>query len=262
MKKLTARCIHIKQLTQNDIQVMFELFGDYYANVQLEQFQKDLFAKDYVFLLCCAQSKEIKGFSTIVSVESELNQKTVRGFFSGDTVVHKDYWGQGTLGVAFLKFLFLQKLRRPLEPLYWFLISKGYKTYLLMANNFAWHYPRYERVTPANVQSLVDGFAAQLYPQSYDQSRGIIKGVNLDSKDHLKSHIAPIGDTLLRSNPRVAFFQDQNPNWQHGEELACLAEMTLGMPFKYQAKFLWRKVQKILPNWQGSKLKQNEDAAG
>lgn len=46
------------------------------------------------------------------------------------------FWGRRSLGVAFLIYMFKKKLARPSVPLHCFLISRGYKTYLLMANNF------------------------------------------------------------------------------------------------------------------------------
>lgn len=260
MSKLTSNCVRIQDLKASEIKDMFVLFGEYYANVSETQFQTDLAKKDYVFLLKCAQSRQIKGFSTIVSIRSELaNKKVVYGCFSGDTVIHKDYWGQGTLGVAFLKFLFLQKLRRPLVPLYWFLISKGYKTYLLMANNFSNYYPRFEEPTPAESQAILDSFAFTLYPDQYNPERGIISSADLEHKDHLKSNVAPISESLL-ANPRIAFFQAKNPNWLQGEELACIAEMTLWMPLKYQSKLMVKQLQKLLPRVKTSPI-STEDVA-
>lgn len=249
MSKLTAVCVKVSTLKPAEVEEMFCLFCDYYANVSVDQFKKDLFKKDHVFLMRDPLFPDIKGFSTIVSVVAQpLNQgKPVRGFFSGDTVVHQDYWGQGALGVAFLKFLFLQKLRRPFEPLYWFLISKGYKTYLLMANNFPCHYPRYEKPTPPDIQALLDSFASQLYPEGYDPLLGTIAAPDPEQKDRLKTQVAPIGDVLLKHNPRIAFFVEKNPGWKQGNELACLAEMTFAMPFQYQSKIIRKRLSRIIP---------------
>ena len=141
MKKLNAACVKVSTLKPGEIDEMFRLFENYYANVSHAQFKADLLKKEHVFIMRDPQQPDIKGFSTIVAVEAKTVGKSAgrsaRGFFSGDTVIHQDYWGQGALGVAFLKFLFLQKLKHPLSPLYWFLISKGYKTYLLLTRNFA-----------------------------------------------------------------------------------------------------------------------------
>ncbi|PIQ24724.1 hypothetical protein COW36_23395 [bacterium (Candidatus Blackallbacteria) CG17_big_fil_post_rev_8_21_14_2_50_48_46] len=248
MKKLKAFGYRVADLKPAQIQTMFQLFSEYYANVSFEQFRKDLLKKDHVFVLKDQQSLEIKGFSTIVALHSEVQGKPVRGFFSGDTVVDREYWGQGTLGVAFLKFLFLHKLRKPFQPLYWFLISKGYKTYLLMANNFQTHYPRFEKSTPPEIQSLIDTFSHTLYGEHYLQEQGVISFAGHQShlKDALKQDITPITEELLQ-NPRVAFFQSKNPGWLAGDELACVALMTFSMPFYYQYKLLKKRFSRSKP---------------
>ncbi len=246
MKKLSAFGYAIKDLSPTDIEAMFLLFAEYYANVSAEQFRKDLLSKEHVFVLKDSRSLEIKGFSTIVSLKTEIDGKQVRGLFSGDTVVHHEYWGQGTLGVAFLKYLFVQKLKKPTQPLYWFLISKGYKTYLLMANNFKTHYPRFETETPAPVKQIIDHFSQTLYPEHYDEEHGIIQfsDQHANFKDCLKADITPITDDLIASNQRIAYFASQNRRWQQGDELACVAEMTFSMPIYYQMKLMrkmWRR---------------------
>jgi len=246
MKKLQAFGYAVHDLKPAEIKTMFQLFAEYYANVSFEQFQQDLLAKDHVFVLKDKRSLEIKGFSTIVSLQTEVQGRQVRGLFSGDTVVHQDYWGQGALGVAFLRYLLLQKLRSPFEPLYWFLISKGYKTYLMMANNFKTHYPRYEAETPPEMAQLLQTFSETLYPGYYDAEKGIISfsQQRAQLKDCLKADVTPISDDLLASNARIAYFARRNPRWQEGDELACVALMTFGMPLAYQLKLLrklWRK---------------------
>lgn len=245
MKKLKAFGYAVSDLSTAQIESMFQLFAEYYANVTYEQFRKDLSQKDHVFVLKDKATLEIKGFSTIVALNSTVNGKPVRGFFSGDTVVDREYWGQGTLGVAFLKFLFLHKLRKPFEPLYWFLISKGYKTYLLMANNFQTHYPRCEKPTPPEIQTLINTFSTTLYGDCYYADRGVISFAGQQShiKDALKEDITPISEDLLK-NPRVAFFAEKNPQWDQGDELACVALMTFSMPFYYQLKTFKKLAQR------------------
>ncbi|MEZ0372201.1 MAG: hypothetical protein ACAI44_24145 [Candidatus Sericytochromatia bacterium] len=269
MKKLNAACVRVNSLKPAEIDEMFRLFCDYYANVSYEQFKTDLLKKEHVFVMRDPRLPDIKGFSTIVAVEATTVGKdagrTARGFFSGDTVIHQDYWGQGALGIAFLKFLFLQKLRRPFSPLYWFLISKGYKTYLMMANNFACYYPRYDQPTPPDIQVLLDSFATQLYPESYQPATGLIVHPEDQAKDRLKTQVAPICEKLLLENPRIAFFAERNPGWKQGDELACLGEMTFMMPFEYQFKLLRKQTLRIfgrlLPGFKPSPLPPTEESA-
>lgn len=251
MKKLKCTNRRVRELNETEIKSMHSLFCEYYLNADYSQFKSDLLEKDYAFVLRDKATQEIKGFSTIVEMNTTVKNKNVRGFFSGDTVIDREYWGQGTLGVSFLSFLFTQKLKRPFTPLYWFLISKGYKTYLLMANNFKTHYPRFEKKTPGHIKSLIDTFATELYQDHYNASKGVISFSKHEAKkkDCLRSNITPITEEMMLNNKRIKYFASNNPGWEQGDELACIAKMTLSMPFFYQIKILkkqWRKLERKL----------------
>lgn len=239
--KLKAQTVRLSEINEQDIARMFDVFSRYYENTSFEQFQLDLKTKEAIFLLRDSLSQEIMGFSTILGLKTSVNNKMIKGLFSGDTIIEKEYWGQGALGVAFLKYLFLQKIKNPFRPLYWFLISKGYKTYLLMANNFQEHYPRFEKQTPSDKQEIIDTFASKLYEQYYSSEKGVISFQNKGhQKDHLKCEITPISRDMMLKNPRIHFFAEKNPGWEQGDELACIAKMTFTMPLYYQLK-IWKK---------------------
>ncbi len=236
MGTLSARIVGVDGLLQAERARMFALMDRYYDSVDPARFHADLANKDSVILL--EDAGLIQGFSTLRTLTFEAGGRTHRGIFSGDTVVDRPYWGQRVLGRAFLMHLLREKARRPLSPLWWLLITKGYKTYLLMANNFGEHWPRYERATPPLQQSLVDGFASQMFGDDYRGERGLI--VHEESLGQLKAGIAdPLPDAVDRL-PRVAFFLERNPGWAEGHELACIARMTWGMPLKYVLKAWWK----------------------
>src|SRR5215510_6978122 len=158
---LTASLVSVANLRTEDKARMFALIQKYYNAVTEKTFQADLAQKDAVILL--RDRGALQGFSTLVSLQMTLDHKKVYGIFSGDTVIEKQYWGQRALPKAFLRYLFREKLKRPFSPLYWLLITKGYKTYLMMANNFSEHFPRYEKPLPARVKPLMDAFYTALY---------------------------------------------------------------------------------------------------
>jgi hypothetical protein len=234
--KLKAKIVPVGQLSAAEQARMLLLMQTYYDNVSREQFFADLAKKSRVILLLDKAEGQIQGFSTLLCVRLSRDGKIVRGIFSGDTVVDKKYWGQRRLGKAFLRFLFTEKLRHPFEPLYWLLISKGYKTYLMMANNFSEYYPRPDRPTPAAKKALMEAFYSSLYGGAYRAQTGLIRPSG--EACQLKTGVAAISNQLLQNNAKIAFFQAANPDWQKGAELACLARMTIWMPFRYALKVL------------------------
>lgn len=231
--KLVALVINPKEIESIELSRMYHLFSQYYEGHPFETFKKDLYEKEDVILLKDSQSKEIQGFSTILKVEIKKDNKTYYGIYSGDTVVANEYWGSPALGIMFLKYLWKQKIKHPFRPLYWFLISKGYKTYLLMANNFAVHYPRFEEKTKKHHQELMDAFYSKKFKNNYHGEDNLM--VPDGDTCHLKAEVADIHCTML-GLPRVKYFQDKNPKWQEGTELCCIAEMSIFMPPKYMLK--------------------------
>lgn len=232
-KELKATTVRIKKLKRPEIERMYELFSEYYQNHTLQSFEHDLYEKNHVILLRDAKDKTLQGFSTLLRVPLKKAGKNVLGVYSGDTVINKEYWGSPALGIEFLLYLWKLKMKRPGTAVYWFLISKGYKTYLLMAKNFATYFPRYDRETPPEYRELMNDFYGKKFSEHYNPETGLI---TYEGKAcALKEHVADITPDLLK-NPRVAFFNQMNPHWDKGDELTCIAKMTVWMPFKYALK--------------------------
>lgn len=235
MPKLRAKTVAIASLSDADVQRMYGLMTLTYDAMTIERFHADLVAKDDVILLLDCETRKIQGFSTLVSVYAGgSDDRRYRGVFSGDTVIHPDYWGGSALGKAFLAYLFRLKIKAPLSPLYWVLISKGYKSYLIMANNFPTHFPRYERETPEKEQAILHAFGKGLFGKDYSTAKGTVTFE--ESHGHLKTGVAEVPSSDAGENPRIAFFEEMNPGWRQGAELVCISKMTLLMPLSYGLK--------------------------
>lgn len=241
-KKVAATLVETSSLTPIETERMYAIFSKYYSNHNQETFLTDLFEKNHVILLRDASDKTIRGFSTLLKVTLNSGGQKAIGIFSGDTVLEKEYWGTTALGVAFLRYLWMEKIKSPFKPVYWFLISKGYKTYLLMANNFKTFYPRYDQATPEKYKTLMDFFYGERFSTAYNPQTGVIEMES--SACRLKEKVAEITPSLL-NNPKILFFADKNPGWGKGFELCCISKMTLSMPFTYVLrKALQKKGQK------------------
>jgi Na+-translocating ferredoxin:NAD+ oxidoreductase RnfD subunit len=210
---------------------MFELFSRYYVDVSYQKFCEDLREKTHVFLFRDRQG--IVGFSTIF--RKPLPDVAPGLFlFSGDTVVREDYWGSRLLQVAFFKFIVASKLRALGQPLYWMLISKGAKTYLMMRKNFAQSFPSSAGATPPVLQRVLERFYRWKFGESFDGKTGVIRFAS--SLGAVKGNLAdPQGE--LGADPDTAHFLKLNPGYKKGEELACIAEIRIkdfiGHVFKY-----------------------------
>ncbi|MGZ3789115.1 MAG: hypothetical protein ACXVLQ_11365 [Bacteriovorax sp.] len=242
-RKLVAKTIKVGSLYESQIVEMFSLFELSYENISFDRFQHDLKAKSRVILLF-DKNKKIQGFSTLFDFDFFHNKKNYRILYSGDTLISPDYWGTSALTMEFLRNIILLKVRYPTRPVWWFLISKGYKTYLLLANNFINYYPRFDRETPLEYQSLLQELSEKLYPGKFNKKTGIIEFGD-EEHDHLKDTIAPITEELMEKYPKIKFFQEKNPDWRKGNELACIGEVDplLGLvhPIKIVKKILKKR---------------------
>ncbi len=113
-----------------------------YTGVSPERFAADLEEKQYVILLHTRRGGELVGFSTLRVAEASTGGQQVEVVYSGDTVIHPEWWGHKVLQVCFGRFVLWRKLRHPMRPLHWLLLSAGFKTYLLAVNSFPRTMPR------------------------------------------------------------------------------------------------------------------------
>ena len=207
---------------------MWDLYARYYEGVERATFERDLAAKQEVILVRDTAG-EVQGFSTLAWQKGRHQGRNFVALYSGDTVLDRAHWGDGTLQRAFGTALIRTKLRHPLANTYWFLISKGYKTYLLLSRNFREHWPRPGAAMPAWEASLLDHLARERFGASWRPDLGVIR---LEQDGRLRAGIAPAEGTAL-ADPAVAFFVAANPGHADGDELACLGRVRPWLPARY-----------------------------
>jgi hypothetical protein len=222
---------------------MYALFRRYYDQTSRTVFERDLNEKEKVFVVRERRTHRIIGFSTLRKLAVLVDARPIIGYFSGDTIVDRDHWGRNGLGTAFLWYLLREKIRRPLDPIYWVLTSKGYKTYLLLTNNLRTYYPRFDRGTPPFYQRLRDTFGRALYPDHYNDATGLVTFSKQGaSKDRLASDVAAITPAMRSQVAAISFFERQNPRWADGDELLCIGEFSPMVLWSYLTKRLRKLV--------------------
>jgi hypothetical protein len=220
--RLAPRVVPRHRLGEEEIQRMLALMHVCYEGVDASRFRADLAEKQDVILLRVRATGELVGFSTIRRSIERFGGRAVEVIFSGDTVLHPDHWGSKALQAAFSRFALARTLLRPWRPLLWFLLSGGYKTYLLMVRNLPRAWPRPGASPPPGWRAFVDAVAARWFAEQYDARRGVVRFAGPHYR--VRRGVAPIDDEARRV-PEIAFFAEQNPGHVDGDELVCLAEL-------------------------------------
>ena len=221
--KIYTRYHPLDHIAVQDVREMFKVFCRYYENTSLEQFISDLNRKSGAFIIRRKIDDAIVGFSTMGIYHMEVDGKKIRGIFSGDTILEKEYWGNRAMNAAFVKRLVWEAIKDPFTPQYWFLISKGYKTFLLLTRNFPDYYPHPERENP-HMKHIVEAYCDKLFPGKLIRDEMVLdfgEGSNC-----LKSDVTPIS-AAQRQETDIAFFEQRNPQWERGTELPCVGRADL-----------------------------------
>jgi len=218
--RLDAVNVPVDALAVEEIDRMYDLMTRSFENVRRTKFQVDLREKDGVIILKTGAG-EIRGFSTWKIIESVYEGCNVTALFSGDTIVDEMSRGQIVLFREYVRLM--HKLLVGSDgAVYWFLLSKGIKTYLILPMFFHSFYPCVDEKGNSPCKDVLDHLAVERYGNFYDPGTGIVR---FDPPaDRLKPLNTLIPKRLL-PNRHVRQFLDRNPGYTHGDELACLVKL-------------------------------------
>ena len=238
---LTSETLPISRVDSETREQMWRLYVAYYSDAMRETFIDDFSAKDHVIILRDSGNGSLQGFSTLQCFGTKVQGKPLYVIYSGDTLVSKEYWGQNALQKAFFKYIVKCKISHPFRKVYWFLISKGYKTYLLLSRNYPVYWPRHDKPTPSWEKNIIDTLGADKFGDEYYPEKGIIHHEDCPGK--LRASVAPIGEDLRKNHPDIDYFVKRNPFHAEGDELCCLGLVCPSMWMFY----VGRLCKKLLP---------------
>lgn len=218
---LTGEVQPVAALSAREQERMFRIIGDNFTGTTRQRFESDLAEKEWVILLR-EQNGTIQGFSTLMQLESRLGSEQVTAFFSGDTIIQRDFWGQTALPRIWSRHVFRLAAAMTGRKVYWFLICSGYKTYRFLPVFFREFFPRYDRSTPVEIRQLLNTLGSFKYPSEYDAASGVVR---FSEPSPLKEGIADITARHMK-DPHIAFFQEANPGHVRGDELVCITEIS------------------------------------
>lgn len=209
-------------LTLSECEQMYSVFSRYYDNVNRSRFERDLKEKNWVIILR-NQDHTVVGFSTLQTYEHIGKLGVSRILYSGDTIMERVYRQNGHLAGAFGHFLIRTITEQPSAPIYWLLTSKGVRTYRFLPVFFKRFFPVFNQKTPAEIETLLNEIATAKFGDDYSPHTQIIS--RHGQRDWLcASEHDP--QLLRRSDSHIQFFLQANPGYLHGDELACITEIS------------------------------------
>jgi hypothetical protein len=242
--KLRSDAIEVCRIGTEDRDVMFRLMEQNYCNMRRDRFDADLDSKRWVIQVRCPDTLRLVGFSTQVVLESQIDGRRVRALYSGDTVMDRDYWGDPALAHAWGNFALELADRNQDGELYWFLTSKGFRTYRYLPLFFHTYYPLQESPTPPWERSIIDVFGRLIGRETYDPRRMIIRAG--PHKDFVRGDIADPG-MRLSTDRHIRFFVECNPGFGIGDELCCLAPLSRANFTRAAHRVILARIQPLEP---------------
>jgi len=221
-RKLYSKLLTISELKHESIIQMFQLFQQYFDNCIYKFFLGDLKNKQYVIQLLDSNTDKIQGFTTLSLFSHTYLNRHISIVFSGDTIISKPFWWSNELFKRWIKTV-LELTSNDEIPVYWVLISSGYRTYRLLPFFFKEFYPRYDIPTPRNKKYLLNDIAKKIFKDQFLREFGIVRfkqGVT-----YLKKELIDI-DKNRPDNPHKNFFIKNNPGYIKGDELVCLTQIS------------------------------------
>ncbi len=225
-------------LTAEQRDEMFALLAEHFEGVTRAQFECDLAEKNWVIEI--RRDGRLLGFSTLLVCEAEHDGRALTAIYSGDTIVAPEAWGSPALArtwIAAVNHLRAKEgrfdaarndgiestvINRPSVPCYWLLLTSGFRTYRFLPVFWREFFPRHDAAMPSQTKHLLDALARSRYGESYDATAGIVR---FPHPQKLRASLATLPDGRA-NDPHVAFFLAQNPGHTHGDELACITEIS------------------------------------
>jgi hypothetical protein len=211
------------RITAEEEERLFRLHACFFRNLDRGVFHGDLREKDWVITV--SDGQEFVAFSTIRLYPETVDGRAVRILFSGDTIVHPEYWSRNLLVPAFGAFLARLIEEQSGEEIYWFLITKGYRTFMVLPVFFRQFVPALEDEDPQGWKRILDIVARRRFPDCYDSSIGVVS--HCGQRDFLVPELMEVPESR-KEGRWVRFFLEKNPGYVRGDELCCLTRISQG----------------------------------
>jgi hypothetical protein len=220
---MRGRLVAREDLAEAERESMLALLTAHFQGVTPERFAADLGEKNWVLLL--EDEAGLRGFSTLQIYETaKPDGEPITVVYSGDTIVERGAWATAALPKCWIAAVRALRERHPRGPLYWLLLTSGYRTYRFLPVFWREFWPCHGAATPPEIRTLMDFLADQRFGPLYLREKGIVR---FPEPQVLREGWDEIPTGRL-ADPHVAFFLERNPGWVQGDELVCLTEIAEG----------------------------------
>jgi hypothetical protein len=220
--QLKGEAVARAALSQATVDEMVALFSEHYELACPDRFRRDLAEKDQVVLLRDMSRGALQGFSTLALYTTTIQGRQIGVVYSGDTIIRPAFWGTPALPSVWIKHVLSLASVMP-QPVYWLLISSGYKSYRFLPVFYREFYPRYDCPTPPNLQATLDALAHERFGEQYDATTGLVRFAGGGTP--LRPGVADVSEERQR-NPHIRYFLERNPGHAQGDELVCLTQIS------------------------------------
>ncbi len=239
---MKGRVVKRKAVDEATRRSMFDLFSTQFDGVTYSQFCDDLDEKNWVLLLQ-RDDDSLGGFSCMHFYDIEVDGRELTVVYSGDTVVSSDTWSDSALSYYWMGAIDYLRRRHGKDVVYWFLLVSGFRTYRFLPVYSDCYFPRYDRATPPDIQEIMDALASDRFGDGYDKESGVVR---LAVPAVLREHYRGIPENRL-ADPHVAFFAEQNPGHDDGDELVCFAVLGEDKLTRLGRR-MWARGRKLYPD--------------
>lgn len=219
--ELTYSLIEKSKVKNLDIDRLFLLMDNNYNHISREIFERDLFKKDYVGILTA--DNQIHGFTTYAINPYNCGTEEYNILFSGDTIISPEYWGTQILMQSWFRTVGSLISQDPDKKWYWYLLSKGHRTYMYLPLFFSDYYPSPTGTKDPDYKEIIDRCSELFYGDEFYKEDGVIKfekKVGELKEEHIQATYNKKKSTY------ASFFLKKNPGFYKGDELVCMTEIS------------------------------------
>ncbi|MBP6236066.1 MAG: hypothetical protein KA270_16405 [Saprospiraceae bacterium] len=220
---LTYILVKKDDLEENDLAQMLHLMQNHYSHVTEMMFLHDLLEKDFVGIIRDKNS-DIQGFTTFVINPKNCAGRDYNILFSGDTIIDEKHWGSLIMMKGWSMSVGSIVASDSDKPWYWYLMSKGHRTYLYLPFYFHSYYPSiHPQSDYGTLAQIADEVSRNLFGDDWKPDEGLIR-----FKEHHGALNPALSEATFRKikHTYVKFFLEKNPAFYDGNELVCIAQLS------------------------------------